>query len=190
MLYQAVPPDPAQLARIAGTTGGRAVEARSAAEVQEAVDSLLGTAGLQGERRDLTLLAVAAALLLAAVAAALSRPGRASAPEAVRRWVPSVALLLIAGTTAAAWTEWQPTASPPAAAAAAADIPEPAGPVPPLSRPMPAPMWSRRSPSTPSLPPTARPSAWRPTCSTATGSSPPVVRTSSAAAGASPLGST
>lgn len=51
-------------------TGGRAVEARSAAELQAGVDSLLRTTDLVGERRDLTLLLVAAALFLLAVAAA------------------------------------------------------------------------------------------------------------------------
>jgi Ca-activated chloride channel family protein len=136
MRYQPVPPDPFQLSRIAAVTRGRAVEARSAAELQAGVDSLLRTAGLLGERRDMTLLLAAAALLLLAVAVLL-RPVRSPAAGAVRRWAPSAALLLVAGVTAAAWTGWQPTVPPPVAAV---DIPVHAQQTPPPTRPPPRPV--------------------------------------------------
>jgi Ca-activated chloride channel homolog len=73
---QRVPPDPTQLADIAGRTGGRIVEARSAADLEGAVHSLLRGAGLLTKRQELTMLFVAAALLLLALGAALSRPRR------------------------------------------------------------------------------------------------------------------
>jgi hypothetical protein len=76
---QRVPPDPTQLADIAGRTGGRMVEARSAADLEGAVHGLLRGAGLLTERQELTMLFVAAALLLLlALGAALSRPRRPS----------------------------------------------------------------------------------------------------------------
>jgi Ca-activated chloride channel homolog len=73
---QRVPPDPAQLAEIAGRTGGRVVEARSAADLEGAVHRLLRGAGLLTERQELTMLLLAAALVLLALGAALSRPRR------------------------------------------------------------------------------------------------------------------
>ena len=72
---QRVPPDPAQLANIAGRTGGRIIEARSAADLKDAVHSLLDGAGLLTARQELTGLFVAASLLLA-LGALLSRPRR------------------------------------------------------------------------------------------------------------------
>jgi Ca-activated chloride channel family protein len=137
-----VPPDPAQLSSIAGPTGGRAAQARSAAELDAAVHDLASQAGLIGDPRELTLLFAAAALLLLAIAGALS-PRRRPAPDtrlgrlaAVWPPAPSAALLLAAARAVTAWSLWVPPSPPskptkPGAAAAAAVIvtPSPKQPV-------------------------------------------------------------
>ena len=130
VLRQAVPPDPALLRGIAGLTGGRAVEARSAAVLHAALQDLGGAAGVASESQEVTLLFAAAALLLLAAGSALSPRRRAAA--AARRLAP-VALLLAAGGAAVAWAQLPPPGpSPPGAALAATAPPTPPPPRPPF----------------------------------------------------------
>jgi hypothetical protein len=156
------------------------VEARSAADLQGAVHSLLRGAGLLTERQELTMLFVAAALLLLALGAVLSRRRR-SAPgmrwrplSTLRQWAPPAALLLAAGGIAAAWVLWQPTSSPAATAEPSPAIARQAQhtpPSPPAHRPA-LPSRRTRSPSIPPPAATARSSSRRPCSCSATASSP------------------
>ena len=134
---QPVPPDPAQLAVIAAPTGGRALQAQSAHELQAALDDLLGGANLLGQRHELTLLFAALALLLLAVTTALSRPRRLPHGTTLRRWAPSAGLLLATAATAMLWIQWPPTAPPQASAAASIGPAPPVATVPPPRRPPP-----------------------------------------------------
>jgi Ca-activated chloride channel homolog len=153
-----VPPDPAQLSTIVGATGGRAVEARSAAALDAALYRLARTAGLVGSSRELTLPFAAAALLLLAVAVALSprRPqpadGRrlAALLATARHRAPAAVLLLASVGMVAAWARWVPAAGAPVRAAAdygsvlAALPKEPiviASPKEPVPAPAPAPAF-------------------------------------------------
>jgi Ca-activated chloride channel homolog len=141
-----VPPDPEQLRTIARESGGKALEARSAPELETALAELLWFAGLEGGRRDVTLLFAAATLLLLAIAIALrpaprpgvtdSRPRRAAT---ARRWASTVVVLLVAGVAVTTWTRWLPTgpATPVdnAAPATAAATPPQVPPVAPAAVP-------------------------------------------------------
>ena len=131
-----VPPDPEQLTTLARDSGGKALAARSAPELETALADLLRFAGLEGEQRDLMMPFAAAALLLLALARAL-RPAppralsglQARRSTTARRWASTVALLLVAGVTAITWTRWLPTAPAPpvdaaAIATAAATLPQ------------------------------------------------------------------
>ena len=96
-----VPPGPAQLTGLAGHTGGRALQARSSAELEAAVEILGDEAGVLREVRELTLLVVAAVLVLVAGAGLLS--GRRSEPVPrsrlllrLWRWAPTPLLLAVA----------------------------------------------------------------------------------------------
>jgi Ca-activated chloride channel homolog len=122
-----VPPAPRELSTIAGATGGSVVKARSAAELDAALDELARNAGLVGSARELTLPFAAATLLLLAVAGALSP--RRSSPAAVRyrlaallatarHRAPAAALLLASAGMVTAWARWVPAAGAPVRAAA------------------------------------------------------------------------
>ena len=110
-----VPPDLVQLSRIAEAAGGHAVGARSAPELETALDNLLRRTGLGSEQRDLTMLFAAGALLLLAIGRLLvpsrrtAGGGRAGALATLGRWTSPLALLVAAGVIAAAWTQLLPT---------------------------------------------------------------------------------
>jgi Ca-activated chloride channel family protein len=113
-----VPPDPIGLGRIADATGGRVRLGRSAAELDRALVDLAVQAGVIDDSRELSLLFVAAALLLLAVGGALSRRPAPSgmAPggwAGVRRWVPSAALVALSAGVVLAWAQWVEPGPPP-----------------------------------------------------------------------------
>ena len=136
------PPEPIQLASLAGHTGGRALEARSNGELEAAVEILADQAGVVRQVRELTLPVVAAVLVL--VAGGLLLPGRGPAPVTRPgplfgpwRWLPAAVLLVAAAVTTVAWLRWQPTGLEPGVAVARSSrAPKP---VPPgiLPRPLP-----------------------------------------------------
>jgi hypothetical protein len=141
-----VPPDLEQLTSIARESGGKALAARSAAELETAVADLLRFGGLVGEQRDLTMPFAAATLLLLATARALRPARRAAEPgpqprrtTTLRRWASTIALLLVAGMTAITWTRWLPTSPAPhvdgAAIATIAATPLPVPPAAPAELP-------------------------------------------------------
>ncbi len=115
-----VPPDPIGLGRIADASGGSVRLGRSAAELDRALVDLAAQAGIAEDSRELSLLFVAAALLLLAVGGALSRrapsPGMAPGRWAgVRRWAPSAAMVALSAGGVLAWAHWvaaQPTPRP------------------------------------------------------------------------------
>ena len=109
-----VPPDTLGLGKIADTTGGSVRRGRSAAELDRALVDLAAQAGIVDDSRELSLLFVAAALLLLAVGGALWR--REPAPDiapgrwaGVRRWVPVLSLLALSAGAVLAWARWVPT---------------------------------------------------------------------------------
>lgn len=151
-----VPPEPAQLAGLAGHTGGRALQARSSDELEAAVEILGDEAGVLREGRELTLLVVAAVLVLVAGAGLL--PNRRPAPRPRSRpllrrwrWAPTPLLMAAAAAATVAWLQEQPAGPGPAAAVARPDRPRP---VPPEVRP-------RRLPPVPPLTAYARTSGDR-----------------------------
>ena len=115
-----VPPDPIGLGWIADATGGRVRLGRSASELDRALQDLAVRAGIIEDSRELSLLFVAAALLLLAVGGALWR--RAPSPDiepgrraGVRRWAPVLSLLALSAGAVLAWARWvpvQPTPRP------------------------------------------------------------------------------
>jgi Ca-activated chloride channel family protein len=122
-----VPPAPQQLRTIARESGGKALEARSAPELETALAQLLLFAGLEGGERDATLLFAAATLLLLAIAIALRPARRPGVPDSrprrtgtARRWASTVLVLLVAGVGVITWTRWLPTGPAPVDAAAIA----------------------------------------------------------------------
>jgi Ca-activated chloride channel family protein len=124
-----VPPDLEQLTSIARESGGKALAAQSAPELEEALADLLRFTGLEGEQRDLTMPFAAATLLLLAIAGALRPAPGLAAPDLparrtpnARRWTSVVALLLAAGVTVISWTLWLPAgAAPPVKASETAE---------------------------------------------------------------------
>jgi Ca-activated chloride channel family protein len=141
-----VPPDLFTLTRTAETTGGHAIAARSAAELETALDDLVVSSRLDGAGRgDLTLLFVAVAAVLLAIGRALTPPQPASSPTGWRwlsraRWARSVALLLVAATATIGWTHERSSAASAASARSAvlaklAAQPAPAPPPPPPAPP-------------------------------------------------------
>jgi Ca-activated chloride channel homolog len=110
-----VPPDLVMLSGIATATGGQAVAARSAAELDEALADLVRRTGLAGGQRDLTLPFAAAALLLLAISRTLAPSRRGATAEAgarrpatARRWTAPAALLAFAGVAVVVWAQWVP----------------------------------------------------------------------------------
>jgi Ca-activated chloride channel family protein len=126
------PPDLIQLASLAGQTGGRAVEARSSAELMAAVEILGEEAGVVRELRELTLLVVAVILVLIAGGVLLSgRPVPVSGPGRLLRswrWAPVAVLVAAAAGTTVVWFQWQPIRPGPGVAVARLDRPSPVPP--------------------------------------------------------------
>jgi Ca-activated chloride channel family protein len=127
-----VPPDPIGLGQIADATGGRVRLGRSAAELDRALQDLAVQAGIVDDTRELSLLFVAAALLLLAVGGALSRraPSSGMAPgrwARVPRWAASLSLLTLSAGAVLAWVQWIEPGLPPlpvvASVASAAHLP-------------------------------------------------------------------
>jgi Ca-activated chloride channel family protein len=150
------PPDLHQLADLAGQTGGRAVEARSSADLVAAVELLGDEAGVVRELQELTLLLVAAVMVLVAGGRLLS--GRRHAPVPMQgpqpwfwRWVPAAVLVAVAAGTTVTWLQWPPTHPGPGVALARLDQP----------RPVPPEILPHRLPLVPPLTARARTSAER-----------------------------
>jgi Ca-activated chloride channel family protein len=150
------PPDLHQLADLAGQTGGRAVEARSSAELVAAVELLGDEAGVVRELQELTLLLVAAVMVLIAGGGLLSGRHHASVPKLgprprFWRWAPAAVLVAAAAGTTVAWLQWLPTHPGPGVALARLDQP----------RPVPLEILPQRLPPVPPLIAHARTSAER-----------------------------
>lgn len=140
-----IPPNTVQLSGIAAASGGRALTAHSAPELETAVEALLEPAVLGPEQRDVSLLFAAVAFLLLAIGRSLAASRRVSAapgatpPAMVRRWRLPVALLVGAAAATAGWA-WAPAVGgSPAGDRAAAITSLAAQPLPVAPPPPPAP---------------------------------------------------